>query len=232
MNGNHDTLSPPSTSTASSANLNRRCNPSAIPKSLIGIRSTNEVSCSTCANVSADVIWHKMVSDFSWCISLRCCLCKRSWLICTDCDFNLRLPKFTDFRKVQRHCNAYHSSTNTHIQQTSCSAQILHDDTTTDDFGFSEPEIISEQHNKFSTTIESSTSHDTLSSYEMSNILGSATSSYYFSAKLSLGKFSGAKRLIMNSQFGCASSLHNISSTDIDRQLLLTEFIYSLKKDQ
>lgn len=238
MFGNNGALS---TSTAS-AGLNQRCNPSAIPKLFLGVRSTREVSCSACANVSADVIWHKMVGDFSWSLSLRCCLCNSSWFICTECNLR-QIPKFTDFGKAKRHCNAYHSTAIvTRVQQTSYSAEILHDDII-GDFEFSEQEnsyastghraiIISEQHNKFSSTVESSVStmvNDT-SSYDMSNLLGSATSTYYFSAELCLGKFSGAKRLVMNSQFGCASSLHNISSTDIDRQLLLSEFIYSLKK--
>ena len=96
-----------STSTASAGFNQQCCNPSAIPVPLLGVRSTREVSCSECANASADFIWHKMVGDFSWSLSLHCCLCNRNWFICTECNLR-QLPKFSDFSKAQRHLQVYH----------------------------------------------------------------------------------------------------------------------------
>jgi hypothetical protein len=142
------------------------------------------------------------------------------------------MSKFTSTRHLSRHHKLRHKV----IEPQNRS--ILSHNEAADTPDYHDEEFISFDliepalHPAFSSNVERSASKVVNSSYDMRKLFISATSTYYFTDELSNGESSGVKRLVMNSQFGCASSFHNINSTDVARELRMAKYIYKMKKDQ
>jgi len=220
----------------STDSLHNCCHPSSIPDSVKGIRLVGELFCTTCTNadLNANVEWVKMEGDYQWCLSLRCCICNSGWFVCTACNFyRLSISKFTSTKQLARHHRLRHK-----VIEPQNPAIMPHDEAAdTPDLHYDAEStsydlIESALHPAFSSNVERSASTFVTSSYDMRKLFFSAKSTYYFNDELSHGETSGVKRLVMNSQFGCTSSLHDVSSTDVARELRMAKYIYKMKKDQ
>jgi len=197
------------------------------------------LSCLIC-NTGTSVAYINLEGNYSWCLSLTCSQCQEHWFVCRMCDSNTQRVQISDTSSRRRHHRRYHMRATTqparpwgNLYATSSEEEEEsehHHQYDTGAFGATEHQPNTsnpELEQKFSDLLTTSASPPEL----LLESFGRDKSIQYFSAQLQ-GGGAGAAQLVSHSQFGVSSLANQLYPSHVSAQLLLSEFVFSLTRNQ